>query len=238
MLKKGIISVYLFVCLSLLTGCLYPENRRVENNVPIETQIASVQEAVNRFHAETGVYPILNSDMDTPIYEKYVIDMGRLYPGYLGYIPASAFENGGPFRYVLVHMEQEPAVKLIDLRISSQVATIQSLVNEYYFKKGKYPFGDPFDTYSYHIAYKELKTSPPRIESPFSGQLLNLLITPKGEVFVDYGIDIGIYINKGLAYEGKDAREVLVQNSYFVPVKSYPYVWQNGEAKLLFQLRK
>lgn len=218
--------------LFLLTGCLYPESEKVQNNVPVDLHITSVEQAIALYQKETGVYPILNSTIDTPIYEKYRIDMNKLYPRYLAYLPANAFENGGTNLYVIVDIETSPKVRLIDLNTSSKVENIQRLVNEYTLKKGEIPAGEKNALYVYNIDYNKLKADKPNIISPFTGRALPLLLTSTGEVFVDYTLDIGIFMNQGYSYHGNDARDVLVQNSFFVPVKSLKYEFANGELKL------
>lgn len=213
----------------VLSGCLYPEAEKRKNSGPMDVHITSVADAIMRYHKETRVYPILNSTLQTPIYEKYIIDMNKLYPNYLGYLPANAFESGGPHLYVLVDMEHNPTVKLIDLTTSSKVESMQRLINEYKFSKGEYPFGEATSSFTYTIDYQKLKVSVPEVQSPFSGKSLPLHITNKGEVIVDYTLDIGIYMNQGYTFNGDDVRGILVQNSFFVPVKSVRYEWVNNE---------
>lgn len=231
---KRILLIKVLVLLMLaLSGCLYPEAERAKNSGPVDVHIASVEDAIKRFHQATKVYPIQNSTVNTPIYEKYIIDMAKLYPQYMGYLPENAFEKGGPHLYVLVNIESEPAVKLIDLTISSKVESMQRLINEYAFKNGVYPLGDRISDVMYTIDYEKLKTSLPKIISPFTDKSLPLIVSQAGEVFVDYSLDIGIYINQGKTFSGTDAREILVQHSFFVPVKSVPYEWKDGELKLV-----
>lgn len=231
---KRILTVLSFLTLLLLSGCLYPDERRVENMGPVEAHIDSVKAAVERYVQDTGVYPILNSEPDTPIYEKYVIDMGKLYPKYLPYIPGNAFENGGPYRYVIVHPEANFDIRLLDLRISSEVGNVQRNVNLYVYRNQKLPIGAPVETGLYEIDYDALKMDEVKVKSPFTGQELPLLMTEDGQVVVDYSLDIGIFLNqKGLAYEGKDAREVLVRHSPFVPVKSLPYQLEGNELSII-----
>lgn len=215
-----------------MSGCLYPQSEKVKNSGPVDLHIASVEQAIDRYHKDNGVYPILNSTITTPIYEKYRIDINRIYPQYLGYLPPNAFENGGSHLYVMVNMDFKPSVRLIDLNISNQVEYIQRLVNEYKFKKGEYPYLDKITPSIYSIDYNKLKIAKPNILSPFTDKSLPLIITENGEVLVDYTLDIGIFLNQGYTYEGADARQVLVDHSFFVPVKSLPYEYRNGDLKL------
>lgn len=230
---KKQLYVYLLLSLLFMSGCLYPETEKAKNSGPVDIHIASVEDAIARYQQSNGVYPILNSTLTTPIYEKYRIDINRIYPGYLGYLPPNAFENGGPFLYVMVDLEKKPSVKLIDLNVSNKVETMQRLVNEYQIKKGSFPFGEPHSLHTYTIDYQKLKVARPDIISPFTEKTLPLILSEDGQVLVDYSLDIGIYLNQGYTYEGDDAREVLVQHSFFVPVKSVPYEYKNGDLKLL-----
>lgn len=231
MKRTGLSILIAFIFLTL-TGCLYPESEKLKNSGPIDVHIDSVEVALKRYHQDTGVYPIKNSTVDTPIYEKYIIDMGRLYPRYLGYLPPNSFENGGSHMYVVVDIEQTPRVRLIDLKSSSEVERVQRSVNQYYHKNGQYPFGEMVAPSYYKIDYKRLDISAPTIISPFSDKALPLIISDQGEVFIDYMLDIGIFLNQGFTSEHDDPRQVLVDHSYFVPVKSPTYHYEDGEVVL------
>jgi hypothetical protein len=103
----------------LLSGCLYPEEKLQKNTIPYEDQIAAVQNSVDRFQEESGgLLPIKTRDMTTPIYQKYPIDFSALSPKYMAEPPGTAFESGGIYLYALVDVEENPTVKLIDLRIA------------------------------------------------------------------------------------------------------------------------
>ena len=59
----------------MLSGCLYPQEKLAENQIPYEDQIQSVQTAVDKFQKDNGgILPIKTRDQSTPIYEKYPID--------------------------------------------------------------------------------------------------------------------------------------------------------------------
>ncbi len=91
---KAKVSVTL-LALMLLTGCLYPENRKTENRVPYEEQLQSVQTAIEEFQKATnGLLPIETKEADTPVYQKYVIDFKRLSPRYLHDVPSTSYEGG------------------------------------------------------------------------------------------------------------------------------------------------
>ncbi|MGO4273670.1 hypothetical protein AB4Z22_28210, partial [Paenibacillus sp. TAF58] len=94
--------VGIILCLVLLlSGCAYPKEMRKENQMNPAEFITVVQQAIDLYHEKNGVLPIKNSDMTTPLYEKYVIDFGKLKKtNLLSTVPANAFESGGIFIYV------------------------------------------------------------------------------------------------------------------------------------------
>src|SRR5690606_4501915 len=101
-------TVWLGLCiigLFVLSGCLYPREMRVENQMPVAERVEWVQEAVEAYHEDTGVFPIQTKDAQTHMYEKYPLDFQKLVPKYLPYIPRGAFEAGGKYQYVLVDPE-------------------------------------------------------------------------------------------------------------------------------------
>src|SRR5690606_11553457 len=96
----------------LLSGCLYPQEKKVENQIPYEDQIKSVQTAVDQYKETTnGLLPIKTRDYETPIYIKYPIDFSKLAPRFIATPPGNAYESGGVFQYVLIDVETNPTVK-------------------------------------------------------------------------------------------------------------------------------
>src|SRR5699024_6827965 len=64
-----------------------------------------------------GLLPIKTKDADTPIFEKYVVDFDLLKEmQVLAEVPGNAFENGGSYQYVIIHAEEGPQVKIIDVK--------------------------------------------------------------------------------------------------------------------------
>lgn len=79
-----IVNVLLAILLTaiMLSGCLYPEERKAKNSAPHQHQLKEVQAAVDEFREATGgLLPIKTRDMGVPIYQKYPIDFNRLSPG-------------------------------------------------------------------------------------------------------------------------------------------------------------
>ncbi|MCC2687125.1 MAG: hypothetical protein K0R75_4024 [Paenibacillaceae bacterium] len=219
--------------LLLAGGCLYPKELRQENQVPSGEYIALVQHAIDQFHQQTGVLPIKNSDMDTPVYEKYPIDFKRLQDRHLlGTIPPNAFEKGGTNLYVLVNAETAPKVKMLDLVSYQQTGDIQKLVDTYRSKhNGEIPSGAPVVDHLYWLDYAKLGTKPPAIKSPYSRNYLNLLVHDSGKVAIDYGPEImRLLQNQGSPpVPDEDLRERLAAAYDFVPALSYPYYWVHNE---------
>ena len=76
-MKKTIQALLLIMSAFVLSGCMYPEEQRVENQIPGQDQLGAVQRAINEYKEDTGVLPIKNRDMDTDIYIKYIIDFEK-----------------------------------------------------------------------------------------------------------------------------------------------------------------
>lgn len=234
--KSGIALLGL-ICLVLLGGCAYPNELRKENQVNPREYITVVQQAVEQFHTKTGVLPIKNSDMHTPLYEKYVIDFNKLQKnGYLSEVPANAFEKGGIFMYVLVHAETKPVVKLMDLPAYQSVIEVQKQVDEYKTKNnGKLPFGEKITQGFYYLDFEQLGRKNPNMKSTYNRQSFFSYIVHEssGQVAIDYGPDLMKLIQaKKLENDiqaEQDLRELLVEHSFFVPGRSYPYYWKGGQ---------
>lgn len=221
----------------LLSGCAYPKELRKENQINPAEFITVVQQAVDLFHEKSGVLPIKNSDMTTPLYEKYVIDFAKLKKSnYLSTVPANAFESGGIFIYVLVDAETKPTVKLMDLSAYQSVEDVQKKINDYKASHdGKLPAGIAINEAFEYVDFNNLGMKAPEIKSVYNRQNLVTYLVNKqtGEVAIDYAMDIMKFIqDQGLAGSLKpdqDLREILVNKSYFVPIRSFEYRWQNNQ---------
>lgn len=218
----------------LLSGCFYPNDRRVENQRPHPEQIEMVQRSVDQYREKTGVLPIQTKEADTPIFEKYVIDFSKLIQQrYIDRAPSHSFEEGGVFQYVLVDVEDDPKVRLIDLRLSSEVRNLQMRVNDYLRRNSYLPVDQIIEGGYFTLDYKKLNLkSEPLVQSPFSRQYLPFVADQNGRIGIDYRLELyqAIQDKVGLsALEGEDIRFLLVENTYFVPVHSFPYTTKEGE---------
>jgi len=226
------LSAFLLVIVTavLLVGCAYPEDEKRAKLVPDADQLAAVQRAVDEYREATGgLVPIKNSELDTDLYIKYLIDFERLMPKYLAQIPGNAYEKGGIFQYIIWDPENEAKVKLVDLNAAERIReiNIQKLATQYLPIKGA------TSDNVYQINFEELgyKTDI-TVKSPYSGAELPIFMTGDGEMHVDYSIDLGQLLkeDKPNVKPGDDIRQLLVDKYPVVPAYSIPYtVDEKGE---------
>src|SRR5699024_6632972 len=102
----------------LLSGCLYPQKELSQNQAPNDAQLEMVQTAVEEYQGKTqGLVPIKTKENDSPIFQKYLVDFNLLKEEQiLTELPGNAYENGGIYQYTIITPEDDPRVKLIDLR--------------------------------------------------------------------------------------------------------------------------
>lgn len=221
---KQIIRVFSLIFVScILSGCLYPKER-IAQQIPAETSVQQVQEAVEAYQSENnGLLPIKNKDSEMDQYIKYLIDFTKLVPQYLPEIPASAYEAGGVFQYVIITPETNPTVKIFDMEIAERIREINIRLS-----MQKYPpFKEVIHDNVFSLDFNKLGyEQEPVIISPFSGQNLPFIISSDGEIYVDYSADIyQILQEKDVEQveKYKDLRSLLVEDSIFVPAYSLPY---------------
>jgi hypothetical protein len=225
-------------CIVALSGCLYPKDNKLDNVTSIRESILLVQNAVDTYKQRTGVLPIKNSDTHTPIYEKYVIDMRKLKDGrYISQLPAVSYENGGSAIFVLVNPEEKPEVRVMDLVAYQQTGDIQKKVDEYKAThQGQLPSGTAVSPRFYQLDFGKLGMKQVQVESRYSRQFLNFVLHESGTVAIDYASDIMKMITEksltGGLTAASDLRAILVRESPFVPAKSYPYYWKDGQPVL------
>ncbi|BBH21005.1 hypothetical protein Back11_23500 [Paenibacillus baekrokdamisoli] len=224
-----------------LSGCLYPKDQLTQNKLPPKDAILTVQAVVDQYQKDTGLLPILNSTPETPLYEKYRIDFEKLQQmNYVSDIPATAYEKGGSYYYLIINEETDPTVKLMNLVLSQKVNDIQASVKAYSdAHQGKLPTGKSVYPDFTSINYDNLNLKEPVLQSVFTGQTLSTIMDAKGNVYLDYGIDITQALNKldsGKKPDDKqDLRELLVEHSDLVPVKSPIYRLKNGEPQAMLK---
>ncbi|SHF56995.1 hypothetical protein [Ornithinibacillus halophilus] len=228
--KIIVLSSLIFV----LSGCMYPNDQLSQNQVPNEQQLENVQDAVNQHKEKTnGLLPIKTKSSDTPIFEKYLIDFTSLREtNSIGEIPGNAYENGGVYQYALIHVEENPQVKLIDLRLTEKIRSINVKLNIYRNKHIYPPFDKEIEDGVYTIDYEKLDLdAPPVVESPYSGENLPIVMDTMGNLFVDYRVELNTALQdyEHNYKEGNDIRYILADNTPFLPVYSMPYTIKDGE---------
>ncbi|KRG12516.1 hypothetical protein [Lederbergia galactosidilytica] len=214
----------------ILSGCMYPDERKAENKIPYEDQLDSVQKVVEQFQDEKdGILPIKTRDQDTPIYIKYPIDFSQIVPNYLSSPPGNSFESGGIFQYVLIDVETDPTVKLVDLRIAEKIREIKIRLQAHKYP----PFKEALADNVYSVDFSQLGyKSEPYVESPFSHNNLSFVMDGKGEIYVDYISDLyQVLKDSNESYQnGDNIINILTKDSPFVPAYSLPYtVDENNE---------
>jgi hypothetical protein len=221
--RIGLTGVILLLTMSILSGCLYPEENLSQNQIPYDTQVKAVQEAVKQYQNDnSGLLPIKTRDQDTPIYQKYPIDFRKISPQYLAEVPGNAFENGGIFQYVLTDVEDNPTVKIFDLRMAEKIREIKIRIQA----QGYPPFKEQVAQNVYKLNYKEIGLDGEvYVDSPYSNKKLPLVINGSGEIFVDYSMDLyeKLQSTEQTPDKGEDIRSLLTEDSPFVPAYSLPY---------------
>ncbi|MFC4103735.1 hypothetical protein [Paenibacillus xanthanilyticus] len=218
----------------LLSGCLYPEEQRASSQLPAKDEVLNVQTVIDQYQKDTGLLPIVNSEPNTPVYEKYQIDFGKLTRmKYMSDIPPAAYEKGGSYYFLIINEETDPTVKLMNLAVYQQVNDVQREVSAYQRTKGALPRGEEVYPGYYRIDYSALNIREPKLVSVFTGQSQQTMMDVGGNVFVDYAADMMQAIQKSgkSPAADQDLRELLVSRSDFVPVKSPAYHFVDNAPK-------
>ncbi|WP_440394731.1 hypothetical protein [Paenibacillus sp. SAF-054] len=215
-----------------LTGCLYPDEKKTENRVSYRESVKRIQSAIDDFQKDQGLLPIINSDGETPKYEKFRVDLDQLQKrGFIDEIPATAFEKGGSAYFLIQNEETDPTVKVMDLITVQKVNDVQRAVNQYKTAHdGKLPAGEELYPGIHRVDPELANIKSVVLKSVYSGQDMNFMMDQAGTVYVDYAFDIMQLIDKeGLKpTPEEDLREELVKSSDYVPVKSLPYTWSGN----------
>lgn len=230
------------VFIIFLSGCLYPESERKENQIPYEDQLEIVQAAVEQYKKDTnGLVPMKTKPNETPIFEKYIIDFALLKErNLMSEIPSNAYENGGVYQYVLISPEENPTVKLIDLQMTEALRSINVQLDFYRNEHQYPPYGEKIADNVFAIDFEKLGLeAAPTITSPYSKGKLPVLMDASGKLIVDYRIDLHHALGE---YEheyarGDDIRYILTDHTPFVPAYSLPYTIENGEPIFLAERR-
>lgn len=71
-------------------------------------------------------------------------------------MPGNAYENGGIYQYAIINPETNPEVKLIDLRITDALRSINLKINLYRDKHLYPPFGEVVENGIFTIDHEKL----------------------------------------------------------------------------------
>ncbi|WP_316044261.1 MULTISPECIES: hypothetical protein [Bacillales] len=223
MRKTSVLLLSVVATLLLLSGCMYKgEDKAVREN-PYEDQLDLIQKAVNAYKENNGgLLPIKTKEQETDMYIKYPIEFSKIVPAYTEKIPSNAYETGGIYQYVLMDVEENPTVKLVDLRIAERIRDL----NLRRHINGKLPFKDPVGENVYEIDYAAMGFKEPlKVESPYSDALLPIVVGGDGHFYVDYSIDLNRVLQeeKPDVKEGEDIRYLLSDSYPILPAYSLPY---------------
>ncbi|WP_419961911.1 lipoprotein [Psychrobacillus sp. BM2] len=236
-MKKYKLITLVITLMIFLAGCGYKSGYEPENLLPYEDQLEAVQKAVDSFRVDSGgLLPIKTRDMETDQFIKYPIDFSKIIPSKLGKAPANSFEAGGIYQYVIMDVEENPTVKLVDLRIADTLRDIN-------YRKGINGFGPIAETIIegvYKLDFKKMGYDGElSVQSPYSDTQLPIVATGDGEVYVDYSIELNRLLQETEEQiePGDDIRFLLTDNFAIVPAYSLPYT-VNEQNEPVFMLNK
>ena len=238
-MRKFTYIVTTALLLLVLSGCMYPDDKRAGNNIPPETDIDNVQIAVDNFREEEGgILPIKTTE-DSAEYLKYPVEFTKIVPDYLSDIPVTAYENGGNFQYVILDAEDNPTVKIADLAIIEELRSLSLRING----MGEHvELGEQIGPNVYQLDLEHYNLAEnPTVKSPYTGRELNIYYSGGEDFVVDYRDDLNLMIeNEGLEFEtGDDIREVLYEQTPIVPIYSPEMtVDENNEAIFMTSVHK
>ncbi len=218
-------SAFILSLSFLLTGCINTaEEEEGSRDVPYADQIEIIQRAVDSYQEDSGgLLPIKNRESETDQYIKYPIEFSTIIPEYTGKIPSNAYEKGGIFQYVLMDVEENPTVKLVDLRAAERIRELNLRKN---INKGSIPFKDEVGNGVYEVDYKTMGfKNALTVPSPYSDTQLPIIVSGDGNFYVDYSIDLQRILSedKPVIKKGEDIRFLLADLSPVLPAYSLPY---------------
>lgn len=230
-MKKTAMLFIVAAIAMLLGGCMYPDSERAKNETPYEDQVIAVQNAVNQYRgASGGLLPIKTRDMEVDQFIKYPVDFSKIMPAYMAEMPTNAFEVGGIYQYVLMDVEENPTVKLVDLRIAEAIRSVNVRKSA---NGGRAPISEILADNVYKFNHEAMGfDEEPTVVSPYTGRNLPMVVNGQGEVFVDYSMDLysALQEYEGTIEPGQDIRFLLYEDNPVVPAYSLPYtVDENNE---------
>ena len=218
--------------LTLLSACLYPDELRNQNMPTNDEQLEQMQRAVETFQEQqNGLLPILTRDHDTDVFIRYPIDFNRLKEmNMIGETPKNAYEQGGYYTYVIIHPEDDPLVKVVDVRLTQALQQINYEINLYQQKNFYPPFKDVLFQNYFTIDESKLNSKEKlTVTSPYTQNDLEVFLDQNGDALVDYRPDVYQLMQEHDIenYDG-DLRYLLTEHYPFVPVYSPPMYFEDG----------
>lgn len=237
MVKKKWMIILLIILPLGLAGC----GSSPRNQVPPQETVPAVQAAVDRYILTHKSPPIKPRTGVSGEYERYAVDFHALRQTLqLSEVPANAYESGGPYYYVLLQEPDGWQVKLIDMLVWQTVTDIQAKADTYRTQTGRVPAAAEHADGLYILDAEALGLDTHLVRSVYSPQMLPLVITEDGTVVIDYAFEIMKRIQLlGDEFQPAenlcDLRDLLISESFMVPVHSLPYIWLDGEPVIAFE---
>jgi len=126
---------------------------------------------------------------------------------------------------------------LIDLRVTERLQQLQTKINAFRAKEGKFPFDGSLGKNQFTIDYEKVFVSEePFIPSPYSDKELPIYVDGSGQLFVDYREDMkqALENTDESLNPGDDLRYLLYEDSPFAPAYSQGYsIDEQGEVIFL-----
>lgn len=216
----------LIISMLILSGCLFPQDQRGQQDVPYEDQRVAVENAVHEFRDVTGVLPIETREHDTPEFRRYPVNFKDLNP-YLSQLPVNAFENGGVYQYVILNPEDEMNVRLLDIRTSRALQEVQRSIHQYRSDHTYAPVSEIIHEGLLELDYEALQYDQEiTVQSPYYPEhRLPVYMMTDGSLVVDYRIDLlQVIEDEGIGHygPGDDIRNLLTDHHPIVPDYSFP----------------
>src|SRR5699024_6082185 len=170
---------------------------------------------------------------DTREYFEYQVDFDRLVSDYLDDRPPISYEAGGYYQFVILDAEENPTVKLADLRITEEIRSLLLRVNgmgdhvEFEETIGR-------NVYKLDLEFYNLNENA-TVTSPYSGGALNDHYSRGANLVVEYREKILRIIEEEDHQfgTGDDVREVLYEYTPVVPIYS-PEITVDENNDLIF----
>ena len=220
----------LIIAFSLsFTGCFYPKEEKQLSTLDVSADVLAVQDAFDSYTQDNGRQPLEKKDNNYQ-FAYPTIDLRELNPRYLDEYPKNSFIAGGTAIYLAVPLTGKTVVRLVDLHFYDKWQEMQRKVSDYVDKAGRAPLGAEVIRGVHLLDVEQLSAAEPTILSMFSTRQLNYLVTPEGDLTVDYLPDIADYLSLNPADKKAetDLTEVLIRHSFYAPIASNAYFLKNS----------